>query len=309
MHALSLQASEAPQSLELSHSTLHVGPLAVQDQQRVEQGVQLAVGQGEDALAVTHEGQVTVLQRGHLVWPGHHVGEAELAQLVALRHGDGEKLVVRSADPGTEYLETVIEPVVKREHRDGIDARPGDVWLDLVLSPEAPLGTLSGRVQVATNHPQAQTFGIQYLVRIRSVIETRPDGVRLWLLGSRDGEGSSNWIRVIHNQPGDFKITSLDVSHPEFFSAATLSNEPGRQQAVRVKLVEELTPEALGTTVEAWIEIVTDIQPETKIELPVLIAPTRAGTRRDFHTKSSEQGLGVKSRESRVKPIQPPLDP
>jgi hypothetical protein len=215
-------------------------------------------------------------------------GEAARSRLL-LRRGDGEKLVVHSAEAGNEHLETVIEPVVKRESLGEIEATPGDVWLDLVLSPEAPVGNLSGRIQVASNHPQAQTFGIQYLVRVRSVIETRPDGVRLWLLGSGSGEGTSNFVRVIHNQPGDFKITSLDVSHPEFFSAAALSSEAAAQQAVSVRLTEGLTPEALGKTIEAWIEIGTDLQPGVKLELPVLIAPTRAGTRRPFHQRSNVQ--------------------
>jgi hypothetical protein len=211
-------------------------------------------------------------------------GEAAESRLL-LRHGDGDKLVVHSAETGSDHLEAVIKPVVKNERWAEIEAKPGDVWLDLVLSPDAPLGTLSGRMQVATNHPQAPSFGIQYLVRVRSVMETRPEGVRLWLLGRTEDEGTSAWVRVIHNQPGDFRITSLDVSHPEIFSASTLSDEAASQQAVRVKVVEGLTPEALGSTVEAWLEITTDVQPEVKLELPVLIAPTRAGTRRDFHQR------------------------
>ena len=212
-------------------------------------------------------------------------GEAAQSRLL-LRHGDGEKLVVHSAEMGSEFLETVIEPVVRQERRGELEARPGDVWLDLVLSPDAPLGTLSGRIQVATNHPHAQSFDLQYIVRVRSVIETRPqDGVRLWLLGGTGNDGKSNFVRIIHNQPGDFSITSLDVSHPEFFSAEALSDEAARQQAVRVKLVEGLTPEALGKTIEGWIEFSTDVQPGMKLELPVLIAPTRAGTRRPFHQR------------------------
>jgi len=210
--------------------------------------------------------------------------EGEAAQSrILLRRGDGEKLEVHSVATGSEHLGTVIEPVVKQERRGEIEARPGDVWLDLVLSPEAPLGILSGQIQVTTNHPQAQSFGVQYIVRVRSVVETRPEGVRLWLLGDRDGEGASNFVRVIHNQPGHLKITSLDVSHPEFFTAEIFPTGAAGQQALRVKLAEGLTPEALGETIEAWLEIGTDVQPGVKIELPVLIAPTRAGTRREFH--------------------------
>ena len=211
-------------------------------------------------------------------------GETARSRLL-LRHGDGKKLVVHSADTNSEHLGTVIEPVVEPERKAEIAARPGDVWLDLVLSPDAPLGTFSGQIQVATNHPQARSFGVQYLVRVRSVIETRPDGVRLWLLGNRTGEGTSTWVRVILNQPGEFKITSLDVSHPEFFSAETLSAEAAGHHAVRVSLVEDLTPEALGKTVEGWIEIGTDLEAGVTLEMPVLIAPTRAGTRRPFHQR------------------------
>jgi hypothetical protein len=211
-------------------------------------------------------------------------GEAAQSRLL-LRHGDGEQLVVHSAETGSEHLDTVIRPVAEKERWAEIEARPGDVWLDLVLSPNAPLGTLSGRMQVATNHPQARSFGIQYLVRVRSVIETRPDGVRLWLLGRSENEGRSNFVRVIHNQAGDLNITSLAVSHPEFFSAEIFPIEAAGQQALRVKVTDGLTPEALGKTIEGWVEITTNVQPDVKLELPVLVAPTRAGTRRDFHQR------------------------
>jgi hypothetical protein len=211
-------------------------------------------------------------------------GEAAQERLL-LRRADGEQLVVHGAETSSEYLETVIDPVIEKEERDGIEANPGDVWLDLKVSPQAPLGTLSGKIQVASNHPKAQSFGIHYVARVRRVVDLRPNGVRLWLLGSKDGAGKSTWVRLIHNLPGNFNVTSLDVSHPEFFSASALSNEAARQQAVRVKLVEGLTPEALGKTIEGWIEITTDLQPGVKLELPVLIGPTRAGTRRPFHQR------------------------
>jgi hypothetical protein len=209
-------------------------------------------------------------------------GEAARERLL-LRHADGEKLEVHSAESDNEYLETVIQPVVEKERLGEIEAKPGDVWLDLVLSPGAPLGTLSGKIQIATNHPMARSFDVHYVVRVRQVIQARPNGVRLWLLGSKKGEGASTFVSVNHNQPGDFKITAISVSHPEIFTAATLSTEGAGQQTVRVKLVEGLTPEILGKTIEGWIEISTDIQTGVKLELPVLVAPTRAGTRRPFH--------------------------
>ncbi len=52
-------------------------------------------------------------------------GEAAESRLL-LRHGDGDKLVVHSAETGSDHLEAVIKPVVKNERWAEIEAKPGD---------------------------------------------------------------------------------------------------------------------------------------------------------------------------------------
>ncbi len=88
------------------------------------------------------------------------------------------------------------------------------------------------------------------------------------------------------NGEGSFTITGIEVSHPEVFSAAVVASEAARRQTVRVELAEGLGPEAINGTIEGWIEISTDDPIRSKLEVPVVVASTREGTRRPFPTQS-----------------------
>jgi hypothetical protein len=68
--------------------------------------------------------------------------------------------------------------------------------------------------------------------------------------------------------------------------------DAAQRQTVRVELVEGLTPEAIGGTMEGWVEISTDIPASTTLKVPVLVAPTRAGTNRQFRRRHNVESSG-----------------
>jgi hypothetical protein len=209
----------------------------------------------------------------------------EMRTRVLLQRTDGKALEILSADTGDPTLRAVTEPVVKKEQRDGQEAAPGDVWLELVLPADSPIGSRTGKLRLSTNDPVASSFEVPFAMRVRPLIEFRPDGVRLWPTPSRSGDGYSGFVRLNRIGEGSFKITGIAVSNPEIFSATAVSSEPARQQMVRVSLAEGLGPEAINGTIEGWIEISTDDPVRSKLVVPVIVASNREGTKRPFQTR------------------------
>ena len=210
----------------------------------------------------------------------------EARKRVLLRRADGEALQILSADTGDPTLSVVTEPVVQKERTNEYEAAPGDVWLELVLLADSPTGSRTGKLRLSTNDPVAASFEVPFAMRVRTLIEYRPDGVRLWPTPSRSGDGYSGFVTLNRNGEGSFTITGIEVSHPDVFSAAVVASEAARRQTVRVELAEGLGPEAINGTIEGWIEISTDDPIRSKLEVPVVVASTREGTRRPFPTQS-----------------------
>jgi len=212
----------------------------------------------------------------------------ETSKRVLLRRADGETLEILSAETDDQTLVVVTEPVVKKERTNDFEAAPGDVWLELFLPADSPIGSRTGKLRLATNDPVAKSFEVPFAMRVRPIIDHRPDGVRLWPTPSRSGDGYSGFVNLNRAGEGSFTITGIDVSHPEVFSAAAVSAEPAGRQTVRVELAAGLGPEAITSTIEGWIEIRTDDPVRTKIDVPVVVASNREGTRRPFPTRRNE---------------------
>ncbi len=212
----------------------------------------------------------------------------ETSKRVLLRRADGETLEILSTETDDQRLLVAIEPVVKKERTNEHEAAPGDVWLELALPADAPIGSRAGKLRLATNDPVAKSFEVPVAVRVRPLIAHRPDGVRLWPTPSRSGDGYSGFVNLTRAGEGSFTITGIDVSHPEVFSAAAISAEPAGRQTVRVELAAGLGPEAITSTIEGWIEIRTDDPVRTKVEVPVIVASNREGSRRPFATRRNE---------------------
>ncbi|MDH3814239.1 MAG: hypothetical protein OEV48_07105 [Acidobacteriota bacterium] len=209
----------------------------------------------------------------------------ETRKRVLLRRADGEPLEILSAETGDQTLRVATEPVVKNERTNEYEAGPGDVWLELVLPADSPIGSRTGKLRLSTNDPIARSFEVPFAMRVRALIEHRPEGLRLWPTPSRSGDGYSGFVTLNRNGKGFFTITGFDVSHPEIFSAAVVSPEAAKRQTIRVELAEGLGPEAISSTIEGWIEIRTDDPIRSKLNVPVIVASSREKTRRPFKTR------------------------
>jgi len=169
--------------------------------------------------------------------------------------------------------------------RRPIDAAPGDVWIEFAMQEALVPGSTAGELHLTTNHPEAPELNLPYMVRVRPLIEARPEAVRMWLSPNRTSEGRSAIVSLRHNRRGEFAVTDIEVSHPDIFVAAANSTGEGTRQAVRVALVDGLGAEGLAGSVEGWIKVATDDPERPMVEIPVIVSPTRALTRRRLVTR------------------------
>ncbi|MCG6949986.1 MAG: hypothetical protein LJE93_13830 [Acidobacteria bacterium] len=208
-------------------------------------------------------------------------GERKTAR-VLLRRADGQALEVLQAETGNQALFAKTETVERREEYDGVEAVPGDVWLELALEDDAPVGSWTGKVKLKTNHPIATAVDVPYAARVRPVIEPRPRGARLWSSPSGTGDGISAVVTLQNNAGEEFSVTAVKVSHPDVFSASAVSPKPGVRQMLRVELVPDARSREFAGTIEGWLRISTRENEREPVEVPVFIASSREGTLRGF---------------------------
>jgi hypothetical protein len=199
---------------------------------------------------------------------------------VLLHRADGKPLEISSVESGNPAVRAQMGRVTKKELNSGATAEEGDFWLEVVSNQDAAPGVLTGMVRAATNHPDAPELLVPFSIRIRSLIEAHPAGVRMWLpmAGGRDGQSAI--VTLKRNGNLEFTITAIEVSHPEIFTAAANSTAPAVRQAVRVNLVDDLSRDTISAGVEGWIVVRTDDPEKPVVEIPVIVAPTRALARR-----------------------------
>jgi len=221
---------------------------------------------------------------------------------VILHRADGEALTVTEVAAEHPQLLVRVRPVngesvppgesagdtnmwEEMAHRRAIKAAPGDVWIELATQEEPAAGNMAGRLRLKTNDPEAPELSVPYMVRVRPLIEIRPAAVRMWLSPVRGTEGRSAIVSLRHNGGGEFAITGVEVSHPEIFVAAANSTGSAARQVVRVGLTEGLGADSLAGSVEGWIAVATDDPTRPRVEIPVVVSPTRALTRRPMATR------------------------
>ena len=217
---------------------------------------------------------------------------------VLLRRGDGEILAVTEVEAEHPNLVVRALPVSKNDEsasenegksdlwtdmaarRRPIKAAPGDVWIELATQQSPAPGNTAGNLHLKTNDPDAPELSLPYMVRVRPVIQVHPASVRMWLSPVRGSEGRSALVSLRHNGREEFVITGVEASHPEIFVAAANSTESAVRHVVRISLTEELLVDGLAGSVEGSVAVATDDPTRPRIEIPVVVSPTRALTRR-----------------------------
>ncbi len=215
-----------------------------------------------------------------------------------LSRTDGEPLTIRrTAVPLPELTVTTqsvgeaaapTEPVGDRdqtpwgmaEPHKGLKPAVGDVWVEIVAAPSLAAGLYSGEVKLATDDPAAPEIAIPYTVRVRPLIEARPEVVRVWTAQGANDPGRSAIVTLSRYGGRKFTVTSIEVSHPKVFTAVAYNSETSSQQSIRAGLVEGIDSETLRGSVEGWIRVSTDDPEMPQFEIPVLVAPNRNLSRR-----------------------------
>jgi hypothetical protein len=180
-------------------------------------------------------------------------------------------------EPGGERDQT---PWGMAEPHKGLRSAVGDVWVELVAAGSLAAGRYSGEVKLTTDDPGAPEIAIPYSVRVRPLIEARPDVVRMWTASGANEPGRSAIVTLNRYGGRKFSILSVEVSHPKIFTAVSYNSEVSSQHSIRAGLVEGIDTETLRGSVEGWIRVTTDDPEMPRFEIPVLVAPNRTLSRR-----------------------------
>ena len=223
------------------------------------------------------------------------------SQRILLSRTDGEALAIREARSPVDGVSVTVRPVEPAATQHPVQAeetptpwgaptppenrtegKPGDVWLEMETTATLPAGRYSNTLRLATNDPEAPVLDVPFTIRVRPLIDTRPAVVRLWTGPPSTGEGRSVVATLQHTGGRSFKIMSIEVSHPEIITAQAYGSKAAVQQSVRIGLVDGLDAAVVGAGIEGWLRIATDDVERPLIEIPVLVAPTQALSRRPF---------------------------
>ena len=222
--------------------------------------------------------------------PGYRValnaveGTASSSRIL-LHREDGEPLVVELEKAGVpESVSLTLEPVTAPEKGEGrAEPKTGDVWI--VASVDGTGGAMNhnGVVTLTTNHPEAPRIEVPVYVRVRPMIDVRPQQVNLWPPeGGR--HGSTTLVRLSHSERREFKVTSVEVSDPKLLTAVLESQGAQRMHSVRVSLADGISLN--GSNAEATVRIATSDEAKPTIDIPVAITTESRAVRRKAAPKT-----------------------
>ena len=137
-------------------------------------------------------------------------GEAA-SRRILLHRTDGKVLEVHGAKTGNKALMAKSIAVTKKTREGGMEAEPGDVWIELATKPAERPANSNGSVRLSTNHPDLPTLDVPYTLRVRPLIELRPATVRLWFSEASAGRRRSA-VSLTRNGGQKFRITGTEVS-------------------------------------------------------------------------------------------------
>ncbi|MGD9252756.1 MAG: DUF1573 domain-containing protein [Holophagae bacterium] len=199
---------------------------------------------------------------------------------ILLRRADGVRLEVHEITADRPGLSVSTEMVEAKGSIGELRAEPGDVWLRLATAVNQPVGVVKGTIHLQTNHPRMSDLKVPYTVRVRPLMEVHPDVVRLWPATTLSMPGRYAIIGISRSDGRDFSITGVESSLPEVFSAAAAPDPGSRYQRVRVDLDDGLAKEDFMGSLDGLLTIRTDDPDKPVVTVPVIVAPTKALSRR-----------------------------
>lgn len=202
-------------------------------------------------------------------------GQAASQRLV-LHRADGKPLEVTRYELDSPGLVRVtLEPVAAPGEQG---SQPGDVAVELSTAEDSPEGNRGGRLSLFTNHPEQPEVVVSLQVRVRPLIEPRPQRVQLWVdEGTTAGRSTSFRLTSNHEQP--FTVTGIVSSHPELFTATAVTADARLLQTVQVTLAENADLATMPAAVNGTLRVTSDDPKQPVVEVPVVVSKRVRTTR------------------------------
>lgn len=120
---------------------------------------------------------------------------------------------VESTDPLLSVTHRRITEGMQDEEGNPIE---GDFELTVHLDEKAPVGRISGTVDVFTNNPKVEKMTMQVRGNVRGLVQVRPSRVFLGNLPESVEEPIKKTVRVTHRQGGALEIKKVESSFDGF---------------------------------------------------------------------------------------------
>jgi len=208
---------------------------------------------------------------------------------ILLHRTDGKALEVGVDGTGNPALSVRTEVVSKATKKDRVQAEPGDVWLVLATKADQRAVNSNGSLKVTTNQPDLPTLTIPFTVRVRPLIELRPATAQLWF-GQENTGRRQTIVTLTGYQDRKFKITGVDVSNPELFSARADSQDSSTRHRLWIILADGATASAANEKVKGFVRIHTDLPGRKELNLPVLVESRKPAGPRTVYGRPTNAG-------------------
>lgn len=199
---------------------------------------------------------------------------------ILMHRNDGKKLEISAVRYESSPIEVVALPVdLKGEIPPGLKPVAGDVWLVAKAKEGTAPGNYSLKVWLTTNHPKLTEVVIPVTFRIKPVISSHPEQVRLWF--QPEGAGARGTLfRINHNGSANFEITGITTADDSIVTASQVGEGPARTHSIRVEASPELDGADLGKTgLSTEVVISTSDPKQPEVRVPVLVVERQAVTR------------------------------
>ena len=216
------------------------------------------------------------------------------ANRIFLHRTDGQPLAVELEQSGVpEGVDVSLEKVTAADESEGRqNAKPGDVWVVAAVDGDVGAMNHNGVVTLTTNHPEAPRLEVPVYVRVRSIIDVRPQRVNLWP-AEAGPHGTTTLVRLNHNARESFEVTSIEVSDPKLLTAELQSQGAQNMHSMRISLADGISLN--GSDAQATVRVGTSDAAKPVIDIPVQITTTSRASRRSSvsttrpSTKATEQ--------------------
>ncbi len=194
---------------------------------------------------------------------------------ILLHRTDGEPLEITEIRFDKEGISLAALPHdPKAAAQPGFKPQEGDIWLTASVGADAAPGQFTGNAWLTTNHPKMKEMEIPVTVRLRPVMEVRPERLQLWI---QEGAGAQQGtlFRMVHNREEGFEVVGIDVEDEGLVVATLLDKGESRAHSIRVSPTEAITAEDVVTPRATQIIIRTSLEDFPEVVVPVTLAGRR----------------------------------